>query len=529
MLDCFIKNGLVFDGSGSGPVHADIGIKDDRIAYIGNEGLPAGKIFDAKGLIICPGFIDTHAHSEFTLLADGRAEGKLSQGITTEINGNCGLSAAPLYGDAFQHREADLKELGIKERWSSFGQYFDILKHRGIAINFATLCGHGNIRASVIGYRDIQPDENAMNEMKRHLSDAVEQGAKGISTGLIYPPGVYSTTEELIELCRVFTQRSTLNASRSTHIYASHMRSEGDALIESIEEVIAIGKGAGVKVHISHIKTAGERNRQKADRAIELIENARNSGVNVTCDRYPYIAASTDLDTVLPSWTYDGGVEEELRRLKDKATAEKIKEDIGDKKEDYWKGIFVSSVVQEKNKWMEGESIFDIALKLSKKPIDALFEIIIDEKARAGAIFFSMSEGNLRKFLSLPYAMIGSDSSVRSFSGITRSGKPHPRGFGSFPRFIGKYVRDEGLMPLSEAIRKMTSLPAETFGLKERGIIREGFHADITVFDYEKISDNATFKEPFRMAAGINYVFVNGLLAFRNGEFTGSRSGRVLM
>ncbi|MCL4456570.1 MAG: D-aminoacylase [Nitrospirae bacterium] len=520
MLDCFIKNGLVYNGSGSGPVETNIGIKDERIAYIGNDEVPAGTVIDAKGLVVSPGFIDTHAHSEFTILADGRAEGKLSQGVTTEINGNCGLSAAPLCGDAFEHREADLKELGIKERWSSFGQYFDILKHKGIAINFATLCGHGNIRASVIGYRDIQPDENAMNEMKRHLSDAVEQGAKGISTGLIYPPGVYSETGELMELSGILSPDG---------IYASHMRSEGDALIESIEEVIAISKGTDVKVHISHIKTAGERNWWKADKAIELIEDARNSGVNVTCDRYPYIAASTDLDTVLPSWVYDGGVEEELRRLKDKAAAEKIKEEIGSKNEDYWKGIFVSSVAQEKNKWMEGENIFDIALKLSKKPIDALFEIIIDEKARAGAIFFSMSEGNLRKFLSLPYAMIGSDSSVRSFSGITRSGKPHPRGFGTFPRFIGKYVRDEGLMPLSEAIRKMTSLPAETFGLKERGFIREGFHADIVIFDYEKIIDNAVFKEPFKMASGINYVFVNGSLAFRNGEFTGSRSGRVLM
>ncbi|MBI5213052.1 MAG: amidohydrolase family protein, partial [Nitrospirae bacterium] len=245
MLDYFIKNGLVFDGSGSEPVETNIGIKGDRIAYIGTDELPAGEIIDTKGLIICPGFIDTHAHSEFTILADGRAEGKLSQGVTTEINGNCGLSAAPLYGDAFQHRESDIKELGIKERWSSFGQYFDILKHKGIAINFATLCGHGNIRASAIGYRDIQPDENALNEMKRLLSEAVEQGAKGLSTGLIYPPGVYSNTEELIELC------SSLITHHSSPIYASHMRSEGDALIESIEEVIATGKGAGVKVHIS--------------------------------------------------------------------------------------------------------------------------------------------------------------------------------------------------------------------------------------------------------------------------------------
>lgn len=528
MLGYLIKNGRVFDGSGSEPVETNIGISGDRITYLGNEEIPARETIDVKGLIVSPGFIDTHAHSEFNLLADGRAEGKISQGVTTEINGNCGLSAVPLYGEAVEHREADLKELGIKERWSTFKEYFKILRNKGIAINFATLCGHGNIRASVMGYKDIMPDENAMNEMKRLLLEAVEQGAKGISTGLIYPPGVYSTTKELIELCSVFNRCLTLSAKRSVHIYASHMRSEGDELIEAIEEVIRIGREAHVNVHISHIKTAGERNWWKADKAIGFIEEARSSGINVTCDRYPYIAASTDLDTVLPSWVYDGGVDEELRRLRDPYTSKRIKAEIGLKDEDYWKGIFVSSVVQEENKWMEGENIFDIALKLSKNPIDALFEIIIDEKARASAIFFSMNEGNLRKFLSLPYTMIGSDSSVRSFSGITRSGKPHPRGLGSFPRFIGKYVKDEGLMPLSEAIRKMTSLPAETFNLKDRGMIKEGFYADITVFDYEKINDMATFKEPYKKSEGIAYVFVNGKLAVKEGEFTGGLFGRII-
>ncbi|MEW6739956.1 MAG: N-acyl-D-amino-acid deacylase family protein [Nitrospirota bacterium] len=523
MLDYLIKNGMVFDGSGSEPVETNIGISGDRITYLGNEEIPAREAIDAKGLIVSPGFIDTHAHSEFNLLADGRAEGKISQGVTTEINGNCGLSAAPLYGEAFEHREADLKELGIKERWSTFKEYFNILRNKGIAINFATLCGHGNIRASVMGYKDIMPDENAMNEMKRLLLEAVEQGAKGISTGLIYPPGVYSTTDELIELCK------TLNYSELRKlIYASHMRSEGDALIEAIEEVITIGREAHVNVHISHIKTAGERNWWKIDNAIELIERARNEDVNLTCDRYPYTAASTDLDTILPSWVYDGGVDEELRRLRDPDISKRIKAEIGQKDENYWKGVCISSVAKSENKWMEGESVFDIALKLEKRPEDVLFEILIDEKVRAGAIFFSMSEDNLKKFLSLPYAMIGSDSSVRSFSGPTFTGKPHPRAFGSFPRFISKYVKNEGLMPLSEAIKKMTYLPALAFGLKERGLIKEGFYADIAVFDHDKIIDRATFKEPYKKSEGIAYVFVNGKLAVKEGEFTGGISGRII-
>jgi N-acyl-D-amino-acid deacylase len=531
MLDFFIKNGMVFDGSGSEPVETNIGISGDRITYLGNKDTPARQVIDAKGLIISPGFIDTHAHSEFNLLADGRAEGKISQGVTTEINGNCGLSAAPLYGEAFEHREADLKELGIKERWSTFKEYFNILRNKGIAINFATLCGHGNIRASVMGYKDIMPDENAMNEMKRLLLEAVEQGVKGISTGLIYPPGVYSNTEELVALCKILTQPKnsfTYSPIHLSPIYASHMRSEGDALIEAIEEVITIAREAHVNVHISHIKTAGERNWWKIDNAIELIERARNEDVNLTCDRYPYTAASTDLDTILPSWVYDGGVDEELRRLRDPDASKRIKAEIGQKDENYWKGVCISSVTKSENKWMEGESIFDIALKLGKRPEDALFEILIDEKVRAGAIFFSMSEDNLRKFLSLPYAMIGSDSSTRSFSGPTSTGKPHPRAFGSFPKFIAKYVKNEGLMPLSGAIKKMTYLPALTFGLKERGLIKEGFFADIVIFDYEKIIDRATFKEPYNKSEGIAYVFVNGKLAVKEGEFTGGLSGRIV-
>lgn len=517
MLDYLIKNGIVFDGSGSDPVEANIGIIGDRIAYVGSDNIPAKNIIDANWMFVSPGFIDTHGHSEFTILADGRAEGKLSQGITTEINGNCGLSAAPLYGEAFERREADLREFGIKDRWSTFSEYFGILKARGIAINFTTLCGHGNIRASVMGYKNALPDENMMNKMKRLLSDAVKDGAKGLSTGLIYPPGVYSNTEELIELCKT-----------GVGIYASHMRSEGDELIEAIEEVVRIENEAGVNVHISHIKTAGEMNWWKVDKAIDLIKNSRKNGINLTCDIYPYTAASTDLDTILPSWVYDGGVDEELRRLRDPNVSKRIKAEIGQKDENYWKGICISSVVKSENKWMEGESIFDIALKLGKRPEDALFEILIDEKVRVGAVFFSMSEDNLKKFLQLPYTMIGSDSSARSFSGPTCTGKPHPRAFGSFPKFIARYVKNEGLMSLSEAIKKMTYLPALTFSLKERGLIREGFFADIVVFDYEKIIDRATFKEPYKKSEGIAYVFVNGKLAVKEGEFTGSLSGRII-
>ncbi|MEK7197683.1 MAG: D-aminoacylase [Nitrospirota bacterium] len=543
MIDLLIKNGTVFDGTGGEPFQADIGINKDKIAFvISNSKFKIQnpkKVIDARGLAVAPGFIDTHAHSDFTLLADPRAEGKILQGVTTEINGNCGLSAAPLYNEAFEHREKDLKELGIKERWSTFEEYFRILKRRSIALNFVTLTGHGNIRASVIGYKDKKPDGKDLKKMQVLLRQALDAGAIGLSTGLIYPPGIYSDTEELIELCKVLSQNL-----KSPHppfskggrggitggIYTSHMRSEGKGLIESIKEIIRIGKEAKIKVHISHIKTAGKENWHKIGEAISLIENARGKGIKVTCDRYPYTASSTDLDTILPSWTYDGGAGQELKRVKSLKVQEKIRKEIFERihDEDYWGSVSVSSVISQKNKWMEGKSLFYISKKMKKSSVDTLFKILIDEKLRAGAIFSSMNEDNLQRFLSLPYTMIGSDSSARSFSGTTCTGKPHPRTFGSFPRFLGKYVRDEKLMSMNEAIHKITMLPAKTFGIRGRGIIKKGAFADIVIFDAKKIIDKATFDNPFLKPAGIYYVIVNGVPAVSEGKFTGQTAGRIL-
>ena len=531
-IDILIKNGAVFDGTGAEPFEADIGVAGDKIALIDKNSKfkiqNSKKFIDAKGMAVAPGFIDTHAHSEFTLLADPRAEGKISQGITTEINGNCGLSAAPLYNEAAEHRENDLKELKIKERWKTFGEYFSILESRGIALNFVTLAGHGSIRASVVGYKDKMPGKIEMRKMQVLLKESINEGAAGLSTGLIYPPGIYSDTEELIELCRCLN--SSLVTHHSSLIYTSHMRSEGKGLIESIKEISRIAKEANIKVHISHIKTSGKENWDKIDEAISLINSARKRGLKVTCDRYPYTASSTDLDTILPSWTYEGGAEEELRRLKSSQVLEKIKKEIlhGHPDNDYWTKVSVSSVSSQKNKWMEGKTLAFISGRINIKPVDALFKILIEEKLRAGAIFSSMSEDNLRRFLSLPYAMIGSDSSARSMSGITYDGKPHPRGFGSFPRFLEKYVRDNKLMSMTSAVHKITMLPARTFGINDRGVLKKGAFADIVVFDPGRIIDRATFDKPFLKSKGINYVIVNGSPAIWKGNFTGAAAGKIL-
>lgn len=523
-IDFLIRDGKVYDGAGGEPFIADVAIAGDRMAFIKKRpdfyGGKAGNVIEAQGLSVAPGFIDTHAHSEFTLLADRRAEGKVFQGVTTEINGNCGLSAAPLYGEAREHRESDLRELGIKERWSTLGEYLHLLRERRPAVNFATLTGHGNIRASVVGYSDRCPDAGEMQQMQSHLRDAVREGAIGLSTGLIYPPGVYAGTEEIIELAKCINGL----------ICASHMRSEGDGLIEAIEETVRVGRDSGIAVHVSHIKTGGKGNWSKIDNALSVIEKARDEGICVTCDRYPYTAASTDLDAVLPSWTYAGGSEEELRRLKDPDVRSRVKEEIISKhpSADYWESIAIASMNSESNKWMEGKTLSFISDALKKNPVDLLIDILISERLRIGAIFHSMNEENLRRFLSLPYAMVGSDSSARSTGGPTHTGKPHPRSYGTFPRFVGRYARDLRLMRIGEAVHKITTLAAETFGLKERGLIRSGFYSDIVVFDEDRIMDRATFDEPFLKPEGVHYVFVNGTPVVWEGASTGFGPGRML-
>ncbi|MEW6001880.1 MAG: D-aminoacylase [Nitrospirota bacterium] len=523
-FDILIKEGLLFDGTGSEPFEADIGIAGDKIVFIEKKSevrsQESEKVIDARGLAVTPGFIDTHGHSEFTLLADPGAEGKVCQGITTEINGNCGLSAAPLYGEALKQRENDIKEFSIPERWSTFREYFRILQKRGLAINFASLVGHGNLRASVAGYENRELTASNIKKMRYLLRESISEGAIGISTGLIYPPGIYSNTEELIEMSRYC----------NNFIYASHMRSEGDKLIESVREIIKIGEKIGIKVHISHIKTSGEKNWHKIDQVISLIEEARMGGIRMTCDRYPYTASQTDLDSILPSWTFSGGAEEELEKLKSLEFQKRIKKEILDKhpEREYWDKIRISSVSSRKNRFMEGRSIAEISRLGDSEPANIFIKILIEENLKVSAIFSSMNEDNLNRFLSLPYCMIGSDSSARSFSGPTRTGKIHPRGLGSFPRFIGRYIRDSGLLNMSEAIHKITMLPAETFGIKKRGVLKKGAFADIVIFDHKRIIDRATFEEPYLSPEGIHYVFVNGSPALWEGKLTDTKAGKIL-
>jgi N-acyl-D-amino-acid deacylase len=513
-LTLLLRNCTVYDGTGSPPFRAQVGVAGERIAWVGpgNAG-EAERVLDLDGLALTPGFIDVHSHSDFTLLADPRGEGKVLQGVTTEINGNCGLSGGPLLGEARAQREGDLEEYGITQRWEALAEYLDLLEKAAPALNVATLVGQGNIRASVMGFVRREPRPAEMEAMKALLAQCLREGALGLSTGLIYPPGAFTGTGELIAL-------SAAGAEFPGFLYATHMRSEGERLLEAIEETLAIGRGAGVPVHVSHLKASGHENWSKAARAASLLADSIAAGGRVTADRYPYTAGSTDLDAVLPSWCYEGGNAEELRRLRDPSLREKIKAGMP---AGNWDQVVISSVETGKNRWMQGRSIEEVARTHGLEPRECVLTLLLEESLRVGAIFHSMSEENLRMFLSLPFVMVGTDGSARSRGGPTEKGRPHPRGFGSFPRYLSF-----GAPGLPEAIRRITLLPARTFGLAGRGAVREGTFADLVAFDPERLRDRATFEEPFLPPEGMAYVVVNGVVAAEEGRLTGARAGRVL-
>lgn len=517
-MDLFIENAIIFDGLGNSPFQANIGIKKDKIIYIGKEKFRATKNINAKELILTPGFIDTHSHSDFTILADPNAEGKITQGITTEINGNCGISGFPMFGEAFERRIPELKSLGLNP-WNTCEEYIKLLKKVKPAINFATMLGHGNLRGSIVGYKDVKSGKKEINKMKELLKTMFSYNLKGLSTGLIYPPGIFADTEEIIELAKTLRQIKG--------IYTTHMRSEGDRVIGALEETILIGKKAKIPVHISHLKTSGRDNWWKIDSVLKIIKDAQDKGIQITADRYPYIASQTDLDAFLPSWIIEGSREDIIGRLKNKNVRLQIKKYFKERGEDFLISLLISDIASDKYKLLEGKRLGEIVNL--ENAAQFISDLLIHSNLMVGVIYFGMSEENLEKILSQPYVMIGTDSSARCPKGITRNGKPHPRGFGSFPRFIRRYILDRGLLKLEEAIKKITSLPARTFRIEKRGVIKEGYFADIVIFDPAEIEDRATFEKPFNVSKGIKYVIVNGEIAVLEDSMTGKRNGRVLL
>jgi len=516
MVDLVIEGGRIVDGTGKASYTGDIAVSNGKIVEVGVIHGGVERRIDAKGLVVAPGFIDSHSHSDLMLIAEPEAKQKIMQGITTEIVGQDGLGEAPIKEKDIENWRSYLSGLNgdpeIDWSWRSLGEYLDAIEEAGPATNVASLVGHGNLRLSAMGMDDRPPTDSELEEMKALLRDSLRQGAYGLSTGMIYPPCVYAATEELTELCRV--------VSEEDGIFVIHMRNEGDALLESIGEVATIGANSGVKLHISHFKAAGKRNWGRSVQGLEAIKKAREVGLSITVDQYPYTAGSTFLSARLPSWMHEGGVDAMLDRLRDSATRGRAYAEMTeDRSFTMWGDTIITSVKTEGNKHLEGRSLTEIAEMRGVDIVEALFELVLEERNAVGMVSFSMSEEDVRIIMGSPIQMFCTDGIVL--------GKPHPRAYGSFPRVLGRYVR-EGVLSLEEAVRKMTSLPAERFGLQGRGVLKPGAHADITIFNPETVIDTGTYEDPIRFPEGIEYVIVNGRVTVDRGAHTGERAGMVL-
>jgi len=518
-FDLIITGGTVFDGTGADAVSADIGICGDRIQEIGDlSDAESKQTIDATGQIVCPGFIDAHSHSDAYLLIEPRASSKVFQGITTEVCGNCGASVAPRLGDA--NLPSDWQDKPFPGTWSTVAEYRELFEQAQPAVNEALLIGHNTLHRGVCGYepRGASPDE--LKDMCRALEQALDEGGCGLSTGLIYPPASAVPQEEVVALAKV--------VSAEEKIYTSHMRSEGRKLLEAIDEALTIGRQSGARVQISHLKASGKANWHKLDAAIEKIEIARAAGMEVAADRYPYTAAQTDLDIVLPDWALYDGKEAVLGRLKDSKVRKKIRDEILEGRGEFGFGtIMIGSTEHADLQQFKGTYLTDAAKCLQMEPVDALLHIVEKDELRTGGIFFGMSEENMWKVLEQPWVMLGCDASLRAPDGILSNDHPHPRAYGSFTKFL-RAALDGQTVALPEAIRKMTSLPAEQFRLKNRGVLKKGSFADVIVFDPNAIKENTTYTDPHQLSDGMDAVIVNGTLTLENGALTGDRYGAFL-
>jgi N-acyl-D-amino-acid deacylase len=522
-LDLVLKNGKIYDGLGSVPVFGHIGIAGDRLVFPvkDQEINNSVQVIDISGLAVSPGFINIHSHSDEALLLDGRVPSSLLQGITTEVIGNCGSSLAPLSGESLEELQRSFrKEYDMDVTWNDFEGLFDLFEKQGVSVNVISLAGHGTLRGSVVGMKDRLPDEAEMQQMKESLAESMKQGAFGISTGLIYPPGSFSDTSELIELAKT--------AALYGGIYASHIRGEGNTLLDAINEAITIGRTAGIPVEISHLKAAGEKNWGKTADALAMIRKARNEGLFIQHDQYPYTCSSTGLAMVIPDWVHDGGTSAMIEKMKNCENRKRIRAEMLGNPNFCSDRIVISSLLNPDNKKYEGRVVSHCAAEEEKDACEFIIDLLVDEEIGGGAIYASMHEDDVRRVMLDTYTAIGNDAGARSVEGLLSSGKPHPRCFGTFPRVLGHYSRKEKLFSMEEAIRKMTSLPAGILGIRDRGVIRTGNFADLVVFDPEAVMDKSEYSDPHRYPEGIKHVIVNGVMVTSGHEIFPVSPGRVL-
>jgi N-acyl-D-amino-acid deacylase len=528
-LDLIIEGGVVVDGTGAAARRADVGVAGDRIAAVGAlEGAEAARRLPARGCAVAPGFIDIHNHSDLALLADGRAESMIRQGVTTQVTGNCGLTAAPVHDGIRQDLVRTLSglEYGRPWPWDSFGEFLDALRAAEKATHVAPLVGHGAIRAAAMGFEDRPASPAELATMRRLTAEAMEAGAFGLSSGLVYPPGIYCETDELIALSRVAAQRGRL--------YASHIRGEANPVVESVREALRIGEEAGVRVQISHHKAAGRENWGKVRTTYGLIQAAAQQA-DVSYDIYPYTAGSANLSQLLPPWAHAGGPQALLARLQDREVRPRVVRDTLAGTSDWnnffvvdWRDIRLAYVHQEANRWMQGLSVAGAAERLGREPVELALDLILEDGNRTTMVNFVMADADVEFLLPKPEALIGSDGWSISPGGPTAEGHPHPRSYGAFARVLARYVREKRLLTLEQAVHKMTGKPAAKLRLARRGELREGYAADIVVFDPAAIEDRATFEAPHQFACGVRWVLVDGQVTLDEGRLSSKLVGRVL-
>jgi N-acyl-D-amino-acid deacylase len=521
--DLVIKNGRVFDGLGNDAVSADIGISGQKIAKVGKISAAKGRsVIDANNFAVCPGFIDAHDHTATELLVNPKAESSIRQGITTVVSGNCGSSPFPIADQVYdEYRDVMKDTYDVDLTWRDIKGFFSKLEEKGMALNYSTFLGQGTIRGFAVGFNDRPPKTEELERMKALVAENIQNGALGLSSGLEYAPGSYAQQEEIVELCRVTAQNGGL--------YATHMRDESDELLEALDETIDVSRKAGIRIQISHFKIAYPRNWHKIDDALTRLEAARDEGIPIFCDRYSYIAGATGLSSMnFPLWSKQGTTDEFLARLKDPTLESKFRAFLAQREEKLgsWDKVVISSVFTEGNKIFEGKTILEATQETGKDVFEFLRDLLIEEKNRAGQVIFMMTEENLKRILAHPLVGVGCDGSALAPYGPLSKGKPHPRSYGTFPRVLGKYIREENILPMPEMLKKMTSVPAKNFGFALRGALQKSYFADIVIFDEERVIDKATFKDPHQYPEGIDYVIVNGQVVINNGEHSGLLPGQ---
>lgn len=517
-FDVLIKGGTVYDGSGATPIKADIGIRGDRIIAIGNlRGAQATSVIDASGLAVAPGFINMLSHSEGSLVADGRSQSEIRQGVTTEILGE-GTSAGPLNAEMRTRALAQQGDYKFEVPWTTLAEYLTYLETRGVSPNVASFIGAGTVRTYVIGLEDKKATPEHLQQMREVVRREMEAGALGIGSSLIYAPDTYASTEELIEMCK--------EAAKYQGKYISHVRSEDDRLIEAVEELVRISREAGLPAEIYHIKAAGEKNYAKMDRVITIVNAARRDGLKITADMYVYVASSNAIDSRIPAWAHSSGNEAMYQRLADPETRKRISAEL------HRRGPMAKTLLvgfrPANLKPLIGKTLTEVAAMRGKDEIETMLDLILEARSRIQVVSFTMSEDNIRKEMRQPWVSFGSDASSMAPEGKFLESSTHPRAYGNFARVLGKYVREEKVITLEEAVRKLSGLPAANLGLDHRGLIKQGYFADVVVFDPNTIADKATYENPHQYAVGMKQVFVNGVQVLRDGAHTGAKPGRAL-